>query len=149
MINNHKKLIYVKKSFRDKSTTGWSIHNVLLDFTGGSLSLLQQVLSAINTNDWTFVTGNIPKFILGFESIMFDIVFMFQHYVCYGDNDSPLRQSKVKLLDQEEYDIDRGHINYSDFQSNNSKNQEINKNSDLINNVDNDNSESSVIIHGD
>ena len=80
-------------NYRDKSTTGWSIHNVLLDFLGGSLSLLQQVLSGYNTDDWTFVTCNIPKFILGAESIVFDLIFMCQHYVLYGDNHSPNRQS--------------------------------------------------------
>eukprot|EP00486_Rosalina_sp_Unknown_P003533 CAMPEP_0201574000 /NCGR_PEP_ID=MMETSP0190_2-20130828/18170_1 /ASSEMBLY_ACC=CAM_ASM_000263 /TAXON_ID=37353 /ORGANISM="Rosalina sp." /LENGTH=140 /DNA_ID=CAMNT_0048001623 /DNA_START=560 /DNA_END=982 /DNA_ORIENTATION=+ len=139
-------------NWRDKSTTGWSIHNVLLDFTGGSLSLLQQVLSAVNTGDWTFVTGNIPKFILGFESMVFDIVFMFQHYVCYGDNDSPLRQSKAKLLEQESSDIDRGHINYSDFQNDKTNNNNTSYAS-LKPGVDNDNNndqnESNIIIDDD
>eukprot|EP01083_Nonionella_stella_P043504 117370_1 len=88
----------VYMNWKDKSTTGWSIHNVLLDFIGGSLSLLQQLLSAYNTDDLTFITDNIPKFILGFESIMFDIVFMVQHYVLYGDNDSPKRMPKEQLL---------------------------------------------------
>eukprot|EP00483_Globobulimina_turgida_P012882 UN12906 len=39
----------VYMNWRDKSTTGWSIHNVLLDFTGGTLSSLQQILTAYNT----------------------------------------------------------------------------------------------------
>ena len=36
-------------NFRRKSTEGWSIGNVLLDFTGGMLSLLQMFLIAYNT----------------------------------------------------------------------------------------------------
>ena len=35
-------------NFRRKSTEGWSIGNVLLDFTGGSLSMLQLFLLAYN-----------------------------------------------------------------------------------------------------
>uniref|UniRef100_A0A2C9KX35 Uncharacterized protein n=1 Tax=Biomphalaria glabrata TaxID=6526 RepID=A0A2C9KX35_BIOGL len=36
-------------NFRRKSTDGWSIGNVLLDFTGGSLSLLQMFLLSYNS----------------------------------------------------------------------------------------------------
>ena len=36
-------------NFQRKSTLGWSIGNVLLDFTGGSLSLLQMFLLAYNS----------------------------------------------------------------------------------------------------
>ena len=32
-----------------KSTMGWSIGNVLLDFTGGFMDIAQMVLQAINT----------------------------------------------------------------------------------------------------
>ena len=35
-------------NYRRKSTLGWSIGNILLDFTGGSLSLLQTFLLAYN-----------------------------------------------------------------------------------------------------
>lgn len=35
-------------NFRRKSTEGWSIGNVLLDFTGGSFSLLQMFLQSYN-----------------------------------------------------------------------------------------------------
>ncbi|CAN8032854.1 unnamed protein product, partial [Ixodes persulcatus] len=35
-------------NFRRKSTVGWSIGNILLDFTGGSLSMLQMFLIAYN-----------------------------------------------------------------------------------------------------
>jgi len=73
-------------NWHDQSTTGWSIGNVSLDFTGGTLSLLQQCLSAYNTNDWGFITGNIPKFLLAVESLIFDTLFFIQHFILYGYN---------------------------------------------------------------
>jgi hypothetical protein len=35
-------------NYRRKSTEGWSIGNILLDFTGGILSMLQMILNAYN-----------------------------------------------------------------------------------------------------
>jgi len=35
-------------NYRRKSTVGWSIYNILLDFTGGILSILQMILNAYN-----------------------------------------------------------------------------------------------------
>lgn len=35
-------------NFRRKSTVGWSIGNVLLDFTGGSCSIIQMFILAYN-----------------------------------------------------------------------------------------------------
>ena len=37
----------------------------------------------MNYNDYTGITGNIAKFSLGFVSILFDIIFMIQHYILY------------------------------------------------------------------
>ena len=75
------------KNYRNQSTEGWSIANVLLDFTGGSFSILQIFIDGANTGDWNvFGKGgsfNVAKFCLGFTSIVFDIVFMIQHYVLY------------------------------------------------------------------
>jgi len=36
-------------NFRRKSTVGWSIGNILLDFTGGILSMMQMFLISYNT----------------------------------------------------------------------------------------------------
>lgn len=38
-------------NFYYKSTEGWSIGNVLLDFTGGSFSLLQMFLQSYNNGE--------------------------------------------------------------------------------------------------
>ena len=69
------------QNYKRKSTTGWSIHNILLDISGGSLSLLQLFLEAWNFNVWT--NSNPTKLALGFISILFDILFILQHYVFY------------------------------------------------------------------
>ncbi|KAF9928981.1 hypothetical protein FBU30_001986 [Linnemannia zychae] len=66
-----------------KSTVGWSIHNILLDFTGGVLSIAQLILDAYISDDWSGISGDPVKFGLGFLSIAFDVVFILQHYVLY------------------------------------------------------------------
>ncbi|KAF6093177.1 cystinosin, lysosomal cystine transporter [Phyllostomus discolor] len=70
-------------NFVYKSTEGWSIGNVLLDFTGGSFSLLQMFLQSYNNDQWTLIFGDPTKFGLGIFSILFDIVFFIQHFCLY------------------------------------------------------------------
>ncbi|XP_045054897.2 cystinosin isoform X1 [Desmodus rotundus] len=70
-------------NFVYKSTEGWSIGNVLLDFTGGSFSLLQMFLQSYNNDQWTLIFGDPTKFGLGIFSIFFDIVFFIQHFCLY------------------------------------------------------------------
>lgn len=56
-----------------KSTVGWNIWNVLLDFSGGLLSLVQLIMDAWSMNDFTAITGNWVKFGLSFVSLFFDV----------------------------------------------------------------------------
>ncbi|XP_063002669.1 cystinosin [Elgaria multicarinata webbii] len=70
-------------NFRRKSTVGWSIGNVLLDFTGGAFSLLQMFLQSYNNDAWKLLFGDPTKFGLGLFSIFFDVVFIIQHYCLY------------------------------------------------------------------
>eukprot|EP00929_Paragymnodinium_shiwhaense_P094649 TRINITY_DN5536_c0_g1_i2.p1 TRINITY_DN5536_c0_g1~~TRINITY_DN5536_c0_g1_i2.p1 ORF type:complete len:339 (+),score=43.68 TRINITY_DN5536_c0_g1_i2:57-1073(+) len=70
---------------RRKSTVGWNIHNVLLDFFGGMLSVAQLVLDAWLAQDWTAISGDPAKLLLGNISMLFDIVFMVQHFVLYPE----------------------------------------------------------------
>jgi cystinosin len=72
---------------RRRSTVGWNIWNVLLDFEGGVLSLAQLALDAGVSKDWTPVTGNPIKFGLGCTSMVFDAVFMVQHFWLYRDSE--------------------------------------------------------------
>merc|ERR1711970_145833 len=73
-------------NYRRKSTVGWSIGNILLDFTGGALSILQMILISYNNDDWGSIFGDPTKFGLGLFSILFDILFMLQHFVFYRGN---------------------------------------------------------------
>ncbi|VDP67720.1 unnamed protein product [Echinostoma caproni] len=66
-----------------KSTVGWSIGNVLLDFTGGVLSILQIFVVAYNDDDWSSVAGATGKLGLGLCTIGFDVLFMVQHFILY------------------------------------------------------------------
>ncbi|XP_043848985.1 cystinosin [Dromiciops gliroides] len=70
-------------NFRRKSTEGWSIGNVLLDFTGGVFSLLQMFFQSYNNDEWNLIFGDPTKFGLGLFSIVFDIIFIIQHYCLY------------------------------------------------------------------
>lgn len=70
-------------NYERKSTIGWNVYNVLLDFAGGLLSLVQLVMDAVAMDNFSAITGNFVKFGLGFVSILFDIIFIIQHYVLY------------------------------------------------------------------
>ena len=70
-------------NFKRKSTKGWSINQILFDVTGGVLSILQLVIDASFQGDWSGITGNPLKFGLGAVSIVFDIIFITQHYILY------------------------------------------------------------------
>lgn len=89
-------------NYKRKSTVGWSIGNVLLDCTGGSFSILQMILESYNNDQWDLIFGDPTKFGLGAFSIMFDILFMVQHYILYrphsGDFD-------LGLLDDTDDDV--------------------------------------------
>lgn len=73
-------------NFRRKSTMGWSIGNILLDFTGGILSIGQMFVLSYNESDWGSIFGDPTKFGLGLFSVLFDILFILQHYVFYRNN---------------------------------------------------------------
>ncbi|KAL7437222.1 hypothetical protein ACHAXH_005506 [Discostella pseudostelligera] len=79
-------------NYQRKSTKGWQIWNILLDFAGGTLSIVQLIGDSIaearaqelsNSNWMTGIVGNPAKFGLGLVSIIFDMIFMVQHYVLY------------------------------------------------------------------
>jgi hypothetical protein len=91
-------MLQVVMNVTRKSTVGWSIQNVLLDFTGGTMSVLQLVLQCAVTNDFTQIAGNPVKFGLGFVSLSFDVVFMIQHYVIYR---KPARHGEQLTFEQQ------------------------------------------------
>ncbi|XP_078280196.1 cystinosin-like isoform X2 [Rhinoraja longicauda] len=71
-------------NYRRKSTIGWCIWNTLLDFVGGIFSLLQMFMQSYNNDEWMLIFGDPTKFGLGLVSILFDIIFMVQHYCLYN-----------------------------------------------------------------
>ena len=84
-------------NWRRKSTVGWSIANILLDFTGGMGSILQQVfefadLCGKNGSCDFFNPGgssdafNVVKFMLGVIAVFFDLIFITQHFILYRHN---------------------------------------------------------------
>ncbi|XP_053698760.1 cystinosin homolog [Sabethes cyaneus] len=80
-------------NYKRKSTEGFSIVNRLLDIAGGLFGILQMVINAWNFDDWQSITGDPVKFGMGLFSILFDLVFIVQHYFLYrkqhvtGNND--------------------------------------------------------------
>ena len=79
-------LAQVLLNIRRRSTVGWNVDNVILDCTGGTLSLAQLLLDAGCTGEWGDMVGGDPvKFGLGFLSIFFDVIFMVQHFVLYRE----------------------------------------------------------------
>lgn len=72
-------------NYQRKSTVGWAIEAIFLDFAGGSLSFLQQFIDAYRLSDWTILTGNTPKLFLALVSMGLDFVFFIQHYLLYTD----------------------------------------------------------------
>ena len=91
---------------RNKSTTGWSIEQILFDFLGGILSLAQLGIDSYLQHDWSGITGNPVKFALGNLAIFFDIIFMVQHYWLFrmvkdkmlSDSDEESRSEENPLL---------------------------------------------------
>ena len=87
-------------NFRRKSTIGWNIHNILLDFTGGALSFGQNIIDSCRdafsvTSDGQSKPLNIAKYALSFISIFFDIIFMVQHYILFKNSNSDLGEKKL------------------------------------------------------
>lgn len=68
-------------NYKRKSTAGWSIWQILLDFAGGIMSIFQLLIDSSLQNDWSGISGNLVKFLLGNVSIFFDIIFCVQHYM--------------------------------------------------------------------
>lgn len=99
-----KYLPQVVANFRRRSTLGWSITQQLLDCTGGVGSLLQLVIDSSLQSDWSGLTGNPLKFGLANISLVFDIIFILQHFVLFG----PVEESSPKNVhtDQTRHEID-------------------------------------------
>ncbi|XP_062010262.1 cystinosin homolog isoform X1 [Rosa rugosa] len=70
-------------NFTHKSTVGFSIGNILLDFSGGVANYAQMGVQSIDQGSWVNFYGNIGKTLLSLISIFFDLLFMGQHFILY------------------------------------------------------------------
>ncbi|GFP94085.1 cystinosin homolog [Phtheirospermum japonicum] len=90
-------------NFRRKSTVGFSIGNILLDFLGGVTNYCQMVVQSVDQHSWVNFYGNMGKTMISLVSIFFDILFIIQHYVLYrpkknANTSDPNVVSKEPLL---------------------------------------------------
>ncbi|KAF7260255.1 hypothetical protein EG68_02116 [Paragonimus skrjabini miyazakii] len=84
-------------NYKLRSTVGWSIGNVLLDFSGGILSILQMFILAYNLSDWNQITGSLGKLGLALVTILFDTIFMVQHWCLYLPHTEETSRSSFDL----------------------------------------------------
>jgi cystinosin len=66
-------------NYKRKSTKGWSIWNIIFDLTGGIFSFASGSIEISNGL-------NISKLILGILTIVYDIIFVIQHYFIYPNS---------------------------------------------------------------
>ncbi|PBP27965.1 lysosomal cystine transporter [Diplocarpon rosae] len=88
----------VLTNYKNKSTHGWSIAQILLDFVGGILSILQLGIDSYLQGDWAGITGNPVKLALGNISMFFDIIFMIQHYIIYPQRAQSVEDGEINPL---------------------------------------------------
>lgn len=95
-------------NYKRKSTDGWSIENIMLDLTGGTFSLLQQIIDTVARGQQFFGEDsfNIVKFMLSIMSIVFDVIFLFQHYYFFPQKKRNSNVSdKTQNLDDERINL--------------------------------------------
>ncbi|RFU34992.1 hypothetical protein B7463_g1390, partial [Scytalidium lignicola] len=86
-------------NYCNHSTQGWAIEQILLDFVGGILSIAQLGIDSYLQRDWSGITGNPVKLALGNSSIVFDLIFIVQHYILYrGAVEKEIREGEEESL---------------------------------------------------
>ncbi|CAI8594050.1 unnamed protein product [Vicia faba] len=93
-------------NFVRKSTDGFSIGSILLDFSGGVLNYSQMVVQSIDQDSWVNFYGNIGKVMISLVSIFYDSILMCQHYVLY-------RHKKVLITPENSKEIKKPLISSS------------------------------------
>jgi cystinosin len=73
-------------NFQRQSTKGYNIWNVIFDFSGGLLSLMQLYFDCVDMNNFEGLVGNWAKLVLSFITLIFDGIYFIQHYILYCDN---------------------------------------------------------------
>ncbi|KAI5263374.1 L-cystine transporter-like protein [Aureobasidium subglaciale] len=81
-------------NYKIKSTAGWAIDMIWLDFIGGIMSLFQLIIDSALQADWSGITGNPAKLFLAVFSLGFDTIFFVQHYILYKGNELPVEDEE-------------------------------------------------------
>ncbi|CAK7226186.1 hypothetical protein SCUCBS95973_006114 [Sporothrix curviconia] len=101
----------VLTNYRNRSTEGWAILPMLLDFGGGVLSIAQLFIDSYRQRDWSGLTGNPVKLLLGNVSIGYDLIFFAQHYVLYPHGGEHGTKDDAEEGDEEEGDGESEYTN--------------------------------------
>ncbi|ODQ67535.1 hypothetical protein NADFUDRAFT_49960 [Nadsonia fulvescens var. elongata DSM 6958] len=81
-------------NFKRKSTRGWSILAIIFDFSGGVLSTSQLVLDGYLQDNISGVFSNVSKVGIALSTLLFDVMFIFQHYVFYADSNDEFKEDE-------------------------------------------------------
>jgi len=95
----------VMLNYERKSTVGWNIWNVLFDFSGGTLSMVQLITDSVDLNNVKEgLLGNWAKLLLGVITLIFDMIYLLQHFVFYRRVSHDGHTESSHLLEEESYD---------------------------------------------
>lgn len=89
-------------NYKRKSTVGWSIIQILLDFAGGILSILQLVIDSSLQTDFSGISSNPAKLGLGLISVVLDVIFMTQHFVLYRLGEDEVEEVPVRHVEEQQ-----------------------------------------------
>eukprot|EP00388_Colpodella_angusta_P004290 GDKJ01014260.1.p1 GENE.GDKJ01014260.1~~GDKJ01014260.1.p1 ORF type:complete len:693 (+),score=96.33 GDKJ01014260.1:38-2116(+) len=82
-----------------QSTDGMEISQYIMDFSGGLASIMENVFDALASSDWSYVSGNIPKFIIASCSMFYDVILMIQHFCLYKGKRPLISQTNLSTED--------------------------------------------------
>ncbi|GMF00595.1 unnamed protein product [[Candida] boidinii] len=136
-------------NYNRKSTHGWPIEMIWLDFFGAVFSFAQLVIdSYLTSGDLSHIFNNLPKFLLSLEVAISDTIFFLQHYVWYYNNDiekfgeyNSLLQEEERFLIEHEHDHD--HMNNNTVPSSNSSSTQPDLETGLLSENNNNNNNAS------
>lgn len=99
-------------NYNRKSTHGWPILMIWLDFLGGFLSFVQLIIDAYSVGDMYAMLDNLPKLLLAIEVFIADAIFFWQHYYLYANSDlakyGPTK-SYSAVEEDEEFVVEHSH----------------------------------------
>lgn len=81
-------------NYKRKSTQGFNIWNVIFDFSGGLLSLIQLYFDCVDMNNFSGIQGNWAKLVLSFITLIFDGIYFVQHYILYRNNSASIEEGE-------------------------------------------------------